>query len=202
MNNFVSNAPYNSLFIIYLLISCNFLAQLFGCQLQKLLRDKMYVKHMFGFVTMLFCIIFVDSSIQKEYKYAEGFAYAIIFYLWFWATTKTHLYITSIIILFFLVIYVLQLQKNSLDQDENKDTISQISTAQNILALIAFIITIIGFILYYIEKSNEFKENFDSYKFIFGTTDCNNDKLSNITTGFKQTDNNQTDNNQKITFKN
>jgi hypothetical protein len=180
-----------------LLISCNFLAQLFGCQLQTLLKEKMYVKHIFGFVTMLFCIIFVDSSIQKEYKYAEGFAYAIIFYLWFWATTKTHLYVTSIIILFFLVIYVLQLQKNSLDQDENKDTISQISTAQNILALIAFIITIIGFILYYIEKTTEYKEKFIFYKFIFGTTDCNIDNLSNITTVFNQTDNKQTDINQK-----
>ena len=140
----------------------------------------MYVKHFFGFTTMLFCIIFVDPSIQKEYKYAEGFIYAIIFYVWFWATTKTHIYVTLIIIIFFLIIYVLQLHKNTLDQEKNKDDISQLSKFQYIFAIIAFIITILGFIHYYFLKLDEYKEDFNTYNFLVGVDTCK--KNSDINT--------------------
>ena len=77
--NFIADAPYNTLFIIYLLISCNFLANLFSCNLQQLLSENMYVKHIFGFLTMLFCIIYVDSNIVKESKYIEGFFMQLFF---------------------------------------------------------------------------------------------------------------------------
>jgi hypothetical protein len=176
---FFTDAPYNALFILYLLISCNFLAQLFSCNLQKLLTQSMYAKHFFGFLTMLFCIIFVDSRIQKESKYFEGVVYAILFYIWFWLTTRTQYYVTIAIFTFLLIIYILQLHKNKLDQEENKDTkqISQISTSQNILAVIAFLVTIGGFIQYYYRKTQEYNGVGDNPKwstkdFILGVTKC------------------------------
>ena len=127
---FISNAPYNTLFIIYLLISCNFLANLFSCNLQQLLSENMYVKHIFGFLTMLFCIVFVDSNIVKESKYIEGFFYAIIFYIWFWLTTKTHLYTTIIILLLLLIVYILQIHINVRNQKLEKKT-NRIRSKQN-----------------------------------------------------------------------
>jgi hypothetical protein len=200
IDNFISNAPYNSLFIIYLLISCNFLAQLFSCQLQQLLANSMLVKHIFGFTTMLFCIIFVDSTIQKEGKYAEGLAYAIIFYLWFWATTKTHLYVTLIIIILFLIIYSLQIHKNTLDQEEN---INEISNYQKILALSAFIVTIFGFIQYYLLKSEEYKNNWNYTDFFIGTSTCKNNNSINefIPTNLKN-DSNSNSSSDDLTVKN
>lgn len=188
--NFLINAPYNSLFILYLLISCNFLAQLFSCNLQKLLTSSMYAKHFFGFLTMLFCIIFVDSKIQKESKYLEGIVYTIIFYLWFWITTKTQYYVTMIIFTFLLIIYILQLHKNKLDQEivdditsiqaQNKvKQISQINTAKHVLGVIAFIVTISGFVSYYYNKTKEYNgidgnPKWSTEKFILGTNQCKN----------------------------
>jgi cell division protein FtsW (lipid II flippase) len=173
INNFISNAPYNSLFIIYLLISCNFLAQLFSCQLQNILRNHMYIKHIVGFLTMLFCIILVDSNIQKENRYLEGFFYAVIFYLWFWITTKTNLYITLNVIILFLIIYLLQLYKNSLNNDQdNEINKEKISNLQIFIAIIAFIVSLIGFIMYYLEKKKEYKDNWNYTNFLIGTIDC------------------------------
>jgi hypothetical protein len=173
INNFISNAPYNSLFIIYLLISCNFLAQLFSCQLQNILRNYMYVKHIVGFFTMLFCIILVDSTIQKEKRYLEGLGYAIIFYIWFWITTKTNIYITLNVILLFSMIYILQLYKNSLDEDQdNEKDKEKISNLQIFIVIIAVIVSFIGFIMYYLEKKKEYKENWSTKDFLFGRTDC------------------------------
>jgi hypothetical protein len=173
INSFISNAPYNSLFIIYLLISCNFLAQLFSCQLQNILKNHMYVKHIVGFLTMLFCIILVDSNIQKENKYFEGFIYAIIFYIWFWITTKTNLYISLNVIVLFLIIYLLQLYKNTLINDQDNETIKEkISNLQIFIVIIAIIVSIIGFIMYYLEKKEEYKDNWNYANFLIGTIDC------------------------------
>ena len=36
---------YKGLFILYMIISANFLAQTFSCSLQKVLNNNMYVKH-------------------------------------------------------------------------------------------------------------------------------------------------------------
>jgi hypothetical protein len=173
INSFISNAPYNSLFIIYLLISCNFLAQLFGCQLQNILRNYMYVKHIAGFFTMLFCIILVDSTIQKENRYLEGLAYAVIFYIWFWITTKTNLYITLNVIVLFLIIYLLQLYKNSLNNDQdNEFDKEKISNLQIYIVIIAFIVSLIGFVMYYLNKKKEYKGIWNNKDFLLGTIDC------------------------------
>ena len=183
--NFIADAPYNTLFIIYLLISCNFLANLFSCNLQQLLSENMYLKHLFGFLTMLFCIVYVDSNIVKESKYIEGFFYAIIFYIWFWLTTKTHLYTTIIILLLLLIVYILQIhinvknqklekkqteldqeQKNIDQEQKNIDqeqielnkSIDKIKLSQYIIIGFACAITIFGFIYYYSEKKREYGE--------------------------------------------
>lgn len=192
---FISNAPYNTLFIIYLLISCNFLANLFSCNLQELLTNNMYAKHMFGFLAMLFCIIYVDSTIVKESKYIEGFFYAVIFYIWFVLTTKTHLYTTLIIFILILIVYILQIYKNTLNQElekEQKDIsqeqeklkqeqeleqdINNVQLTQHIIIGSALVITIIGSIYYYFAKKKEYSKDWDALTFIFGNIDCKNNK--------------------------
>lgn len=174
-NNYLETAPYHSVFVLYLLISCNFLAQLFSCNLQKVLNENMFVKHIFGFFTMLFCIILVDPRIQKESRYAEGIIYTIIFYIWFWATTKTKYYITVVIFILLLILYILQLHKNNLDKDDKQ--ISKIKTSQTALVIIALIITIFGFINYYNLKSKEYNgkngnEQWSNKKFFIGVPIC------------------------------
>ena len=207
---FISDAPYNTLFIIYLIISCNFLGSLFNCNLQKLLTDNIYIKHIFCFLTMLFSIIYVDSNIIKECKYMEGFFYAIIFYIWFVLTTKTNIYITLIILMLLLIVYILQLHINVISNqielnEEQKElnkeqkelieeqkqnqiklnkTIDNIKLSQYIIISITFLITIIGFIYYYIGKKKKYKQNWNTLTFIFGNNTCkfndNNKELKSV----------------------
>jgi small-conductance mechanosensitive channel len=155
---------------------------------------------MFGFLTILFCIIYVDSNIIKESKYMEGFFYAIIFYIWFWLTTKTHLYTTIIILLLLLIVYILQIHINiryqklekkqkeldqeqiELDQEqiELEQNIDNIKLSQHIIIGSALVITIIGSIYYYFAKKKEYGEDFDTLTFIFGNNKCNNNKDGTI----------------------
>ena len=180
MSDFIVNAPYNSLFIIYLLIACNYLAQLFGCKLQNLLSTNMYVKHLFGFLTMLFSIILIESTMQKDpeqkkSKYLNSLFYAIIFYIWFWSTTKTNIYFTLAILLIFMIIYIIQLEKNSLtESDEDINYKKSLAKTQFYLAIISLIFTIVGLVIYIKSRMIEYKDNWSIKKFIFGEHKCLN----------------------------
>lgn len=48
--------PVYPIFILLLIISANYLADLFPCRLRELLENNIYVKHLFGYLTLLFFV--------------------------------------------------------------------------------------------------------------------------------------------------
>jgi len=130
---------------------------------------------------MLFCIIYVDSTIVNESKYLEGFTYAIIFYIWFVLTTKTNVYITLLILAILLIVYILQLRINTIlntvELENEKQKINNLKISQTILITVALIITFFGNILYYRDKRIEYTDNWNTLKFIFGNNVCKNNGI-------------------------
>lgn len=146
---FITNAPFNAFFLIYLLISCNFLAELFGLRLQELLRENIIFKHIVGFLTLTFLIVFAQPYYQRSGRYLEAFIYSIVLYTWFILTTKTHIYVTLLIIFLFMLLYILQLWKDSLNITQQKEKIKEIESSQIVITIIAFVVTVFGVIQYY-----------------------------------------------------
>jgi hypothetical protein len=163
-------------FVLYLIVSCNFLAKLFSCKTQLLLESNMYVKHLIGFFTLFFFIIFTQSIDTKdEYIFFKKIYAAVVLYLIFLASTKTKgLYLYLFIFLigssFILTSYI-----DTLDKTKFKERIKKIDNIINIFYRLSIIILILGVISYTIEKKKEYKNNWDTFKFIFGTTSCKND---------------------------
>ena len=78
-----------SLFILYLVISSNFFPQTFSCRLQQLLNSSMIVKHLFGFMTLLFFV--VATNTKKDITSFNILLISVAIYLWFIISTKMHL---------------------------------------------------------------------------------------------------------------
>lgn len=151
----VTDAPYNAFFLIYLLIACNFLGAVFGCKLQYFLWTNMIFKHIVGYLLMLFLIIFAEPRFRDTGKYVKAIIYSIILYIWFILTTKTHIYVTFVIIILFMILYVLELWKNALNEKTDEETIKNLKTSQLYITIGAFIITIVGFFQYMMLKERE-----------------------------------------------
>lgn len=173
----VTDAPYNAFFLIYLLIACNFLAAVFGCKLQHFLQTNMILKHIVGFLLMMFLIIFAEPRFRDTGKYFEATIYSVILYIWFVLTTKTHIYVTIIIITFFMTLYILELWKGTLHQKIDEETINNIKNAQLYITIIAFIITIFGFFQYMMLKQKEYTNDFNITTFVLGKENCSNGAL-------------------------
>lgn len=181
----LKNIPYEAFFAIYLIIACNFLGELFGCKFRQALQENMILKHLFGFLTFAFLVILSNADISSFNSLLRNAVYSIIFYVWFVLTTKTHIFITVMVLLIFFIMYVLAMRIQVLEKNININNkeIKNLKKINNILLLVALIITILGVIHYIIAKKREFdkrKENFNYLTFFLGKPDCKNHKYENI----------------------
>ena len=75
--------PLYTIFILVLIISANFLAQLFPCRLQQVFNESMFTKHLFGFFTMIFFVVLSAPMEDKSLKIVipKAFTLYILFRL-------------------------------------------------------------------------------------------------------------------------
>jgi hypothetical protein len=182
--NYLDKVPIYSLFILILIISANFLAQLFPCRLQKVLNNNIYIKHIFAFLTLVFFVVLTVPLDDKSLN--NIFQKSFIIYIWFLLIMKTDKYFFLSLLLIIAIIYILVLQQNEYNKLlENKDITHQnkllyteklnnITYINNKLFIITVILTFIGFLLYMGEKKCEYKYKFNYLKFIFGQPQCRN----------------------------
>ncbi len=160
------------LFAFYLLIFCNFTANIIGCRLQELLVSSMFIKHVISFVLLFFLIILVNPDMQgKDIPILLGFSAAI--YVWFLLTTHSPIYIILIVLILLLTSYIIgTIKANNAKNPEKEKLVKTLQLVQNILASIALGLSVIGFIIYTIEKRLEYGSEFSWITYISGTTTC------------------------------
>lgn len=161
----------------YLLVFCNFTAETLGCNLQHMLRTNIYAKHILSVVLMLFLVIFVNpKEADKNILIKIGLAFGV--YFWFLITTRCPFIIMIIVLILLMIVYMISATKSRYESDEGntimQEKAKQIGYIQNGVAIIAFILSIIGFIIYLIEKHGEYGDEFSILKFLIGDVMCKN----------------------------
>ena len=107
-----------SIFILFLIISSNYLGELFPCRVQKLLSQNIYFKHIFGYLTLSFFVVLVDpyKKINIYTVFKESFILYILFL--FFVNTQKYFFLLSVFFLF--LIYVLNLKKIEYEENISK----------------------------------------------------------------------------------
>lgn len=174
-----------SLFVFYLIVSGNYLGNLFGCKTQQVFNENMYVKHLLGFFTLYFFISLVETSDVVPTSLTDRFVFAFVVYIWFIISTRIEVKYWLVLIILLCIIYVLQLNIESENKKELPDSkkIENISKIQKIILYISVIITIIGFLIYLGEKKHEYKKSFNYSTFFSGVAKCKNDDYDKIKLG-------------------
>jgi|688.fasta_scaffold631511_1 hypothetical protein len=154
----------------YLLIFCNFLPDILGCRLKTLLHTNIYIKHIIAYIILLFLIILTNEEFSNRHI-LELIPLSIIIYIWFIITTRTNIYIIIIILVLLLIIAYLDIK---IKKETNELKIKDYKYYQIVLLVITIIISIIGFIDYFIYTYNEKMHKFNFNKFVFGSIKCDN----------------------------
>jgi hypothetical protein len=174
-----------SLFVFYLVVSSNFLANLFGCKVQQAFQDNMLLKHFLGFLTLYFFVTLADTSDTLPSDLGHRFGIAIVIYLCFIISTRVNFRFWVPAIVLLGAVYVLELFKQDLKKKDDKNTrIEQFTRAQQGLVGISTILMFVGVVVYIGEKKTEYGKQFNWGTFFFGRTTCKGDETSSdLTTG-------------------
>ena len=179
---------FSAIFIFTLIISGNFLAQLFPCKIQEALNQNIYLKHFFGFMTLFFFGIVAIPSLAN----ISGMISSLILYVIFLINAKTKYQFWIAVFMLYALIYLLHIVKKEYDSyivneetsDDDKKMYESrnvyIDTTQNLsMGLIVFL-TVIGFLTYMGEKKLEYSKKFDYHTFFLGKPSCRDSNPKNV----------------------
>lgn len=157
----------NPLFIFYVTLGGNFVAQLFPCQVQKLFTENIYYKHFLAFFILFFAIIL--TSDQSEKISTILFSKTLILYSLFIVLTRMD---KNFFLLFFVALCIKFIIINELSHTHDKELKDKYNKINNGLNYALISIGIIGFILYYGEKRYEYGKRFNFLTFLLGKPVC------------------------------
>ncbi len=184
MINLVDFSPnLIAIFIFVLVVSGNYLGELFPCQVQRIFNNSMIIKHTLGFMTLLFFVVLTIPEMQEQ---EQMLGYTGLVYLWFILMSKCYYTIWFLVFGLVGVIYILQMYERSLQKEDKEKENKQmmINTGKKYLTVGVIILTIFGFLIYMGAKKREYKGKFQYFTFVFGKPRCRGDSPSHKTLGY------------------
>ena len=168
---------FKGIFLFIFIISGNYLGELLGCRLIKLLKENIIIKHLLGFLTLFLTLVFtidLNTSLIKLFKIS------CILYIVFILSSKTTKYINYLLVIIFIISFIIQLYKDRLNNKKIKNIITNkekiyleyIQLYNNYIFKIIIALIIIGIVIYIGEQKRSYRENFNYYTFFMGEINC------------------------------
>ena len=172
----------DGLFLLLLAVSGNFIAETLGCQTQELLSESIMAKQLMTFFIVFFTISYSNNDAENP---ASKLIKAGLVYIFFLLFTKMNLTPTIIVLMLLIGVYIANnykkyyealYHKNKKHSDQERmihlEKIKQIGKIQKMTMTGIIGVIIVGFLMYYKEKSVEYNKTFEFKKFIFGVVKC------------------------------
>jgi hypothetical protein len=170
----VTNKPLYAIFIFFLIISSNYLGEIFPCKIQKVMTENIYVKHIFAFLTLTFFVVLVDPL--KSQTLGSTLANSFFLYIIFLLLINTNVVFFLISMGCLAIMYLLKIKQNEpiSTPGAKVDIIPSqwMDQTYNALQITFAISTIVGFLVYMGEKKIEYKGKFRYSTFVFGKPSC------------------------------
>jgi hypothetical protein len=157
----------NPLFIFYVTLGGNFVAQLFPCQVQKLFTENIYYKHFLAFFILFFAIVLTSDKSEKIST--TLLSKTLLLYSLFIILTRMD---KNFFLLFFITLCVKFIIINELSHANDAKIKEKYDKINKLLNYILISTGLIGFILYYGEKRYEYGKRFNFLTFLLGKPVC------------------------------
>lgn len=169
-----------AIFTFLLIISGNFINNLFPCRIQTLFETNIYAKHFLGFFTLLF---FETLTLREKYPISQLLPYTFLVYFYFLLLTNTNsnIWITIFVaagMIYLLHLYREEIKTKTITNDEMENVIVTSERLNKIIKVLEVYIvaaTLFGFLVYMGQKKFEYKKKFNYMEFLFGHVMCKHD---------------------------
>ena len=168
---------FGGLFVLYLIISGNYVGELFSCDLQQILTENYAIKHLLGIFTLFFFVTLAAPDIKWNKLIVAGVTLGM--YLLFIISNRSSATTQLINIGLLFAIFVLQMTRTQAKRKEDElgedHTVlkERLVTSQWAVAIAILALAVYGHILYIGKKRIEFRGKFSYFKLFKGTV-CRN----------------------------
>ncbi len=174
--------------LLYLIISSNFIADIFGCTLRDLLKKNTFAKHTLAYLTML---LFVTATTDwsQSYDFGKLMGYSFSYYFIFVLTTRVPFRFLIPILFLFTCMYYIKIYKTTLlrgndagqmplSEVRNIYVFQDIDKYQQIFLNAALILVFVGFIVYFKNKKAQYGKKFSIFEFFRSNAACSHKWVS------------------------
>ena len=188
----ISLSVLKSLFLLFLVMAGGFIGDIFGCASKRILSLNIYAKHIVFICLIYFTIDFSSEDNMHPINILKLTVELWIFYL---MVIRMNIYFTVLVGLLLFLLYVvdefyeyviqeeLKIHLDTInDDDKKKEEEKKLKFLKKeheylknivlILEYLIILITIIGFIYYFIKQKIDKKNKFSYSKFILGDLTC------------------------------
>lgn len=168
------SAAFGALFVMYLVVASNYVGELFNCDLQQVLQENYWIKHLLGYMTLFFFVNLTGTS-GAQNSVLNTSLISLMVYAVFIITNRAEGSWQVAVLLLLLAIYLLEIMKDEIDDVK---TISQVQVG---IGAVMLATSFFGFVLYVGRKRIELDQEGTPWswvKFFKGTT-CRHDKKTN-----------------------
>ena len=166
------HAYKQSLFLMFLSIAGNFVAQTLSCGSQKVLSNNMLAKSVILFFLIYFTMDFSSTEVIDPIVQLKRSLVLWLFLLFF---TKMDIYFTGVSLFLLVSTYIMNnfVQYYKEEEEKNKDKIETMTKVMTALELVIIVLILVGFVKYFIKQRKDHK-NFSFVKFMLGIKKCKN----------------------------
>ena len=162
MNNFIEKY-FNSIFLLIITISINYLANTVNCTQRKLFSNRL-IKYLIIFFTVKMTTNIYNNQVNPIYNYGHSLIILLIFIMIEKVESK---YSVILVIITYLII----ISNQYIDYYSNKNLVSYLKYFQYLLIILFSVILIVGFIDYTIVYLDNHK-HFDLIDYLFISNEC------------------------------
>jgi hypothetical protein len=174
------NLHLHAIFLLILIISSNFLTEMFTCDVRDFCNSNVYIKNLFAFLSMIFFVVLATPDVEINFQ--NIMLRPFLLYLGFMIITKVNVTFFVIIFIYLFIIYLLHLKKRQIQTNANKPGGKKPSAKQvlmythlDIFLNVSFmLIVLVGVLVHIGEKKIELGDRFSLLKFIMAETECGN----------------------------
>ena len=159
------------LFLLFLIVSGNFIGNTLSCQIQELFTYSMAVKELLVFLLIFFTLNVVDSDKTSPINHLK---ISVKIWLLYILLTKMDLKFSILVFTLLGSIYVINqhIEYKKRSDDITKEEEENYLKIMKIIEKIVIGLSIIGFVTYLMEKKKEYKKAFSIKKFLLGKRRC------------------------------
>jgi len=164
-----------NVFILYLVLAGSFLQPLFPCHSTRLIGNSMLIRHVLGFLTLIFFVVVTDTELDDYMPLGTVLAVSAAVYTWFLFSSRMTANFWVGLVFLLAALYMIDLYDGRVTKDKVTPTYEKwLGYAKAGIIGTALVTTLVGFVIYVGEKKLEFGRDFSYLTFFLGKETCAN----------------------------